>query len=48
MKVDDTLDRRITGVDAFMEDGRRRWMIGVVAINLAVKITGHDDVDLAA
>ncbi|GAA3894207.1 site-specific integrase [Streptomyces lacrimifluminis] len=44
----DTLERRVSGVDAHLQDRRRRWLIGVVAVSVAVKATEGDSTALAA
>ncbi|WP_159057246.1 MULTISPECIES: tyrosine-type recombinase/integrase [Streptomyces] len=44
----DTLEERVTGVDEDLADCRRQWMLGVVAVNLAVKSIEINEVDLAA
>ncbi|MGJ5825985.1 tyrosine-type recombinase/integrase [Streptomyces ossamyceticus] len=46
--VHDTVNKRVTEVDALLQDRRRRWVLGVVAVSAAVKNTGGEDVELAA
>ncbi|WP_329101632.1 tyrosine-type recombinase/integrase [Streptomyces sp. NBC_01439] len=40
--------QRATEVDAFLQDSRRRWLLGVVAVNVAVKDTRGEEAELAA
>ncbi len=48
MKDQTTLAERVTEVDAAWRVHRRRWVLGVVAVNVAVKSTTSGEVELAA
>lgn len=48
MTIPDSVTERITEVDTLLQDSRRRWLLGVVAVSAAVKDTDSQDVGLAA
>ncbi|MEV7162989.1 tyrosine-type recombinase/integrase [Streptomyces microflavus] len=48
MTIHEGVEARATEVDRLLKDSRRRWLIGVVAVSVAVKTTQSNDIDLAA